>query len=278
MGKTLLFLYNVPPPPILRRPSLLKSDMHEHPWLQKIHLVAYCPKCQAPSLRRGHAKTRIELYRKRHSEKRLFVCTQCGWKGWAHENQLNYPAAEVPQYEFNDQIESTIPEGLLQELPSGESSTDAHRRSSPPLEPGKSAGTTPPRAAPSHFDDHIPDVSLHGEIDPPVEHGHVENDPDEEDLHDREFSFPFEDDPTPLHEEETWGAPPPIDETPVFVSTHSKKEKRKHTGRECPRCGEEAVHRSHHRGLIERIRKFLTGKRVYRCHACEWRGWMSRTQ
>ena len=41
----------------------------------------------------------------------------------------------------------------------------------------------------------------------------------------------------------------------------------------CPKCASEDVHRSHTRSTWESWRKTITGKRPYRCHACEWRGW-----
>ncbi len=44
-------------------------------------------------------------------------------------------------------------------------------------------------------------------------------------------------------------------------------------GDKCPACGSFKVHRSHVRKLIERVRKRLTQKRLYRCEDCGWRGW-----
>jgi predicted RNA-binding Zn-ribbon protein involved in translation (DUF1610 family) len=40
----------------------------------------------------------------------------------------------------------------------------------------------------------------------------------------------------------------------------------------CPRCGSTAIRRSHARG-VEQVRKKMTAKRLFRCEACEWRGW-----
>ena len=39
----------------------------------------------------------------------------------------------------------------------------------------------------------------------------------------------------------------------------------------CPKCGNEA-HRSHTRGLFERLAKITTTYRAYRCLECNWRG------
>jgi len=41
----------------------------------------------------------------------------------------------------------------------------------------------------------------------------------------------------------------------------------------CPKCASLDIHRSRHRSLLERLRKFLTGKRPYRCRACGTRIW-----
>jgi predicted RNA-binding Zn-ribbon protein involved in translation (DUF1610 family) len=42
----------------------------------------------------------------------------------------------------------------------------------------------------------------------------------------------------------------------------------------CPKCHSFAIYRSRPRGLIERVRKHFTALRPYRCHSCEWRGWL----
>ncbi len=43
--------------------------------------------------------------------------------------------------------------------------------------------------------------------------------------------------------------------------------------RTCERCGAETVHRSRVRSAWEVLRRAVTHKRPYRCHACQWRGW-----
>ena len=44
----------------------------------------------------------------------------------------------------------------------------------------------------------------------------------------------------------------------------------------CPECGER-VHRSHSRGLKEKLFKALTSYRAYRCRDCGWRGWFGKS-
>jgi len=41
----------------------------------------------------------------------------------------------------------------------------------------------------------------------------------------------------------------------------------------CPKCQSRDVHRSRARTTWEHWRKDLTGKRPFRCRACQWRGW-----
>jgi hypothetical protein len=43
--------------------------------------------------------------------------------------------------------------------------------------------------------------------------------------------------------------------------------------RRCPKCNSRDFHGSRRRGLWETWRQQITGKRPFRCHACNWRGW-----
>jgi len=42
----------------------------------------------------------------------------------------------------------------------------------------------------------------------------------------------------------------------------------------CPICHSDNVHRSRHRNQFEAWRKRIFYYRLYRCHDCEWRGWI----
>lgn len=42
----------------------------------------------------------------------------------------------------------------------------------------------------------------------------------------------------------------------------------------CPKCKSENLRRSRTRSRWERWRKEITGRRPYRCRACNWRGWL----
>lgn len=41
----------------------------------------------------------------------------------------------------------------------------------------------------------------------------------------------------------------------------------------CPACGSPRVYPSRLRGLLERVREYVTDKQPYRCHQCGWRRW-----
>jgi hypothetical protein len=43
----------------------------------------------------------------------------------------------------------------------------------------------------------------------------------------------------------------------------------------CPKCNSKDLRLSHTRSRWERWRRDITGKRPYRCRACQWRGWKS---
>ena len=44
----------------------------------------------------------------------------------------------------------------------------------------------------------------------------------------------------------------------------------------CPQCGEYDLYRSRSRNLIEKSVKKISPLRTYRCHHCNWRGWMTK--
>lgn len=42
----------------------------------------------------------------------------------------------------------------------------------------------------------------------------------------------------------------------------------------CPNCGNH-LHRSHSRGLSAKLIKGFLRLKLYRCHECNWRGWLA---
>jgi DNA-directed RNA polymerase subunit RPC12/RpoP len=41
----------------------------------------------------------------------------------------------------------------------------------------------------------------------------------------------------------------------------------------CPKCGSHRIYPSRQKSLVERVRRAITDKQPYRCHACSYRGW-----
>lgn len=46
----------------------------------------------------------------------------------------------------------------------------------------------------------------------------------------------------------------------------------------CPKCKEYTLHRSRSRSRLETIFKKILPARIYRCHHCQWRGWISNNK
>jgi len=44
----------------------------------------------------------------------------------------------------------------------------------------------------------------------------------------------------------------------------------------CPECGA-STHRSHTRGLKEKLIRAFSSYKTYRCHECGWRGWFGKS-
>jgi hypothetical protein len=45
----------------------------------------------------------------------------------------------------------------------------------------------------------------------------------------------------------------------------------------CPAC-RGAIHHSRSRSWLERVRRYVTRRVPYRCHTCNWRGWLRDTK
>ena len=44
--------------------------------------MPHCPKCQSKELRRSRTKNRWERWRREITNKRLYRCRACNWRGW----------------------------------------------------------------------------------------------------------------------------------------------------------------------------------------------------
>jgi FlaA1/EpsC-like NDP-sugar epimerase len=55
-----------------------------------------CPACQSSALHRSRARTLAERLRRSYSDKRLFRCTSCDWRGWLVPLDFGAPGAAEP--------------------------------------------------------------------------------------------------------------------------------------------------------------------------------------
>jgi hypothetical protein len=64
--------------------SLAIGDLFGAPVLRAVAPLpeAPCPFCSSRTLHRSKARGLYERLRKAHTNKRLFRCRQCGWRGW----------------------------------------------------------------------------------------------------------------------------------------------------------------------------------------------------
>ena len=46
----------------------------------------------------------------------------------------------------------------------------------------------------------------------------------------------------------------------------------------CPKCHAPALYRSHSTSRLDNIRRNFSPKRKFRCHTCDWRGWLDESQ
>jgi hypothetical protein len=60
-----------------------------------------CPSCLKPAAYRSKARTVFERFRKGRTQKRLYRCEKCGWRGWLMPLDFNPPSA-VPDDRTSD--------------------------------------------------------------------------------------------------------------------------------------------------------------------------------
>jgi uncharacterized protein with PIN domain len=228
-------------------------------WSLGSTVPALCPKCHAEALHRSHAHTPLEEKRKQVSSKRPFRCHECQWRGWLEETQLRYSASVVKnRAATNPEYDVDIPEIVLDDGKAPE----AHRRKENALRaenpssvaPASEATTMRPKA------EVIENVAA-------------------QDAHTTEAqpSFPETASMSEVEElpelpsfDDSAGAP--VSRTVDTAFHHHAR----HTAKQCPGCGESTLFRSRSRTFSENVKKRFTNKRLYRCHRCGWRGWMSR--
>lgn len=66
-----------------------------------------CPACRSKDIHRSKSRNALERWRKEHSDKRLFRCHKCGWRGWGiplgsdYHPPVEENAVDVEQIRFD---------------------------------------------------------------------------------------------------------------------------------------------------------------------------------
>lgn len=227
--------------------------MLKQPWSLGSTVPALCPKCNAEALHRSHAHSTLEEKRKQLSHKRPYRCHECQWRGWLEEAQLRYSAAvvksrvvsnhahdvDIPDIALDEDAEERHPSTAVPESRE-DGSHDAKRRRAPSK--AAASGRGQKEASPT-----------------PNENAAAMHDASE--LSDEEQLPDFDD------------AASRVVTGKVDAAFHHQA---RHTEKRCPACDAAALFRSRSRSFGEGLRKKMTSKRLYRCHRCGWRGWLSR--
>lgn len=223
--------------------------MSDHPWLHRSETIAICPACDGASLHRSHSLSFLDRYRKSITMKRPFRCHLCGWRGWIDETRLRYPAVTgtplhfpikdddaVPEIDLDSSDETLPPPGGKHASATAQDGTDS---GAGPMAPVAERAAPIARAQPGNTGDGAEDASME------------------------------------------------LNSTELFEGAEERRRETAlrrdvpegtlhHTAYRCPKCGETSLFRSHHRNLLESIKRKFTGRRLYRCHKCGWRGWLVR--
>ncbi len=239
--------------------------MLKQSWSLGSTVPALCPKCNAEALHRSHAHSHLEEKRKQLSSKRPFRCHECGWRGWLEEGQLRYSAAVVKaRVVSNHETDVEIPDFKLEDAERSEETRDS--------------GRTMAADGTRHADE---DTDLHEEearsgVYDAEETVHAEE-------HGTGDAVRFEDmdgSEERRDEEQEIDKLPNFDEASGKPVTHKVDQAfhhhARHTSKKCPGCGEGALFRSRSRSFSENVKKKFTMKRLYRCHRCGWRGWLTK--
>lgn len=223
-----------------------------HPWMQTLNVAAVCPQCREPELRRSHARSFFERLVKDHTLKRPFRCHACGWRGWCDETSLTFPITpEKLQATRTISADDSIPSFDLDAPPA------TGRHFSPPADDAHAIDRAARDASAGGAVGPQPSPATHADVSPPPSaSSHADVPP------------PSSAQTSPALETESQLSAQRVDD-----DFHSDD---RHRSSACPRCGVMNLHRSHSRNLGEKLRKFTTLRRPYRCHSCGWRGWVRK--
>lgn len=221
--------------------------MSKHLWMQDLSVAAYCPKCNAPDFKRSNTRSDVERLVRRFSTRTPYRCHKCSYRTLVDQTKLRYPAVSHKEFEDHEDFSSKIevPDVGINSIDSRVHINDLE------IQPDVSADK-------ENTVRDMPEPFSSGNEEKPTEDMDVRADDSEKLL-----SSLF----------------PKIDERSVNVHYEDKVHgigKHRHSTR-CPSCGEFALHRSHARTLYEGLRKKVTSKRIFRCHDCDWRGWVHKS-
>ncbi len=77
------------PPPVVHAPHPAET------W--SFGGIVHCPSCRSSEIHRSKARTFYERLRKEHTDKRLFRCQECDWRGWLLPLEaIHSPGAFIP--------------------------------------------------------------------------------------------------------------------------------------------------------------------------------------
>ena len=231
--------------------------MLKQSWSLGSTVPALCPKCSAEALHRSHAHSHFEEKRKQLGSKRPYRCHECGWRGWLQEAQLRYSAAVVKaRVVSNHSQDVEIPDISLGDSESRTLTRNvSHRKDEADRSPGQPSSQETEAAV-----DYEGKES--GDFERPLR---VEDAGGDEELRDEQNEI----DKLPEFDEAS--GKPVTHKVDTAFHHHAR-----HRSKACPGCGEGALYRSRARNFSENVKKKLTMKRLFRCHRCGWRGWLSK--
>ncbi len=220
-----------------------------HQWFKNIHDKARCPQCGEYEFHRSRARSKWEEFRKEYTQKRPYRCHSCNFRVWIDPVKLNY------DYKQSDDAFS------VEENPLPVPSFDLGYVGDPVV---SDVEVQPPHTV-MHFDakDPVDTPDAKDPVDTPDAKAPVET-PDADENNDV-WKYHIEFDPNDIREIRPY-------QTNVDFIPHHRQSRH---GRKCPACGRSTLFRSHSKNLAERVRKKMTSRRIYRCHNCNWRGWLS---
>ncbi|MCB2206146.1 hypothetical protein KQI65_15495 [bacterium] len=229
--------------------------MLKQSWSLGSTVPALCPKCNAEALHRSHTHTVLEEKRKHVSTKRPYRCHECDWRGWLEESQLRYSASVVKaKVVSNHEQDVEIPDIRLEGEDTLERRIATHREGASPSDAKKSSDAKNNSDAQKSSSGSEPG--------------------------DKEERPSLADDAPTKEEDVELPKPPEFDEASGKPLTHKVNlafhHHARHTAKRCPGCGEASLFRSRSRNMSENLKKRFTNKRLYRCHRCGWRGWLSK--